>query len=51
MAKLPFSSFNFFDALFHNAVENSILLMDDGGKIINVNKAFTNCFVYTEEFL
>ena len=51
MAKLPFSSFNFFDALFHNTVENSILLMDDKGKIININKAFTNCFGYTEEFL
>ena len=46
-----FSSFHFFEALFYNAVENSILLADCNGKIIKINKAFTNCFGYTEEDL
>jgi PAS domain S-box-containing protein len=51
MIESPFSSFNFFDALFHNTVENSVLLMDEKGCIVKINKAFTNCFGYTEEFL
>ncbi|MEO8960725.1 MAG: ATP-binding protein [Ginsengibacter sp.] len=47
----PFSSFNFFEALFNNSVENNILLLDQQGKIITVNKAFTDCFGYTHEDL
>jgi PAS domain S-box-containing protein len=51
IAKPPFSSFNFFDALFNHTVENSILLMDSNGKIIRINKAFTDRFGYTEDYL
>lgn len=47
----PFSSFNFFETLFNNTVENNILLFDEQGKIITVNKAFTNCFGYTAKDL
>lgn len=46
-----FSSFDFFDPLFNNTLENSILLMDHNGKISKVNKAFTDCFGYIEEYL
>jgi len=51
MPEVSFSSFSFFDALFHHAVENSVLLMDDKGKITRVNKAFMDCFGYAEEDL
>lgn len=47
----PVSSFNFFETLFNNTVENNILLLDQQGKIITVNKAFTECFGYTQEDL
>jgi PAS domain S-box-containing protein len=42
----PFSSFNFFESLFHKTMENNILLMDPEGKVITINKAFTDCFGY-----
>ena len=41
-----FSSFNYFETLFHNTVQNTVLLMDKEGIIIAVNQAFTNCFGY-----
>lgn len=47
----PFSSFDFFEALFNNTMVNSVLLIDHNGKIITVNKAFTNNFGYTREDL
>ena len=47
----PFCSFNFFETLFNNTVENNILLLDQKGKIIIVNKAFTECFGYTQKDL
>lgn len=44
-----FSSFNYFEALFHNTKQNTLLLMDIGGEIIAINEAFTNCFGYKTE--
>lgn len=41
-------SFKYFDALFKNTVENCILLLDKKGTIISINKAFENCFNYTQ---
>lgn len=46
-----FSSFDFFESLFHNTVENNIIFLDQEGKIITFNKAFTDCFGYTHEDL
>ena len=43
------SSFNYFETLFHNTVQNTVLLMDKEGTIIAVNQAFTNCFGYEPE--
>ncbi|MEO6330686.1 MAG: ATP-binding protein [Ginsengibacter sp.] len=43
------SSFNYFEALFNNAVQNTVLLMDERGTIIKVNNAFINCFGYEME--
>src|SRR5688500_14742704 len=44
-----FTSFNYFEALFHNTKQNTVLLMDAEGIITEVNTAFTNCFGYTRE--
>lgn len=41
-----FLSFDYFETLFHNTVQNTVLLMDQEGVIIAVNQAFTNCFGY-----
>ncbi len=49
MLKAPnpaFSSYNYFEALFNNAEENNILLMDEDGVIATVNRAFTKSFGY-----
>ncbi len=43
------SSYNYFESLFNNAVENNVLLMDKDGIIIAINDAFTNCFGYNSE--
>ena len=43
------SSYNYFESLFNNAVENNVLLMDKGGIIIAINNAFTDCFGYNSE--
>jgi PAS domain S-box-containing protein len=42
------SNFNYFEALFHNAQENTVLLMDNTGSITAVNTAFTECFGYKQ---
>jgi PAS domain S-box-containing protein len=42
------SSFNYYEAILNNAIENTILLMDKEGIIITINKAFTSCFGYEE---
>ena len=45
------SSFNYYEAILNNAIENTMLLMDKEGIIITINKAFINCFGYTEDDL
>src|SRR4051812_24452444 len=42
-----FSTSNFFETLFKNTRQNTILLMDDKGIITEINSAFTNFFGYT----
>jgi PAS domain S-box-containing protein len=41
-----FSSFDYFESLFHNTVQNTVILMDQTGVILAVNQAFTKCFGY-----
>jgi PAS domain S-box-containing protein len=48
--EFPHSS-NYFEEIFNNSVENTILLMNDEGLVITVNKAFTGCFGYEENDL
>ena len=43
------SSFNYFETLFHNTVQNTVLLMNKEGTIVTINKAFTDCFGYEPE--
>lgn len=43
------TSYNYFESLFNNAVENNVLLMDKNGIIIAINEAFTECFGYNSE--
>lgn len=40
------NSFTYFDAVFHNSVENNILIIDEKGIVQAVNTAFTACFGY-----
>ena len=42
------ASFDYFEALFHNTKENTVLLIDAVGIITAVNTAFSECFGYTE---
>jgi PAS domain S-box-containing protein len=44
-----FESFDYFDALFNKTMQNSVLLMDAEGIVVNVNGAFTKCFGYKEK--
>lgn len=44
-----FTSFNYFETLFENTKQNTVLLMDDEGTIIEVNAAFINFFGYDRE--
>ena len=39
-------SFRFFDSLFNNSKQNSILIIDENGIINNINKAFSRSFGY-----
>lgn len=39
---------DYFDSLFNNARENSVLLFDESGIILRINEAFTKCFGYSE---
>ena len=39
-------SFKFFEALYKNTVENCVLVLDEQGTVISINKAFENCFGY-----
>ncbi|HEY5370519.1 MAG TPA: PAS domain-containing sensor histidine kinase [Hanamia sp.] len=51
ITKPPFSSFNFFETLFNKTEENNILLLDEKGNIITINKAFTKSFGYSRKEL
>src|SRR6476619_3613817 len=46
MMKTYDSSFDYFESLFHNTVENTVLLMDKEGTIMSINQAFSNSFGY-----
>jgi len=46
-SRLETLTFDYFDALFAKARENTILIMDDKGVIIEVNDAFVNSFGYS----
>lgn len=51
MPNVPVDVYNhldYFTALFHEARENSILLLDKNGMILEVNKAFTSSFGYEQ---
>jgi PAS domain S-box-containing protein len=41
----------FFDEIFKKSKENSIILMDETGKILDVNKGFLNAFGYSKKDL
>jgi two-component system, OmpR family, phosphate regulon sensor histidine kinase PhoR len=43
-----FSSFNYFETLFHNAQQNTVLLINTDGMITAVNDAFTKAFGFRE---
>jgi PAS domain S-box-containing protein len=45
------NTLGFFDGIFKHAVENSILIMNIEGKILDVNKGFMNAFGYTKKEL
>ena len=42
-------SANYFDALFYNAKQNSVLVMDAEGTVLSINPAFVKCFGYSEK--
>ena len=42
------SSPGYFDALFYNAKQNSVLILDAEGTVISINPAFVKCFGYSE---
>lgn len=44
-----FSAPALFKAVFENAKENCILIMDTGGTVLSINHAFTECFGYGDE--
>src|ERR1700753_2701477 len=45
---MDFSSFDYYRALFDNPKKNSVLLMDDNGIVLQVNRAFLLSFGYDE---
>jgi PAS domain S-box-containing protein len=46
-----FSTFDYYQALFENPKKNSVLLLDEDGSILQVNRAFLLSFGYDEEDL
>lgn len=44
-----FTSFNYFDGLFQNTKQNTVILMDKEGIITEINTAFTEAFGYTDK--
>ncbi len=47
--KPEYNGLNYFNALFNESKENCVLLMDENGIILEVNKAFITCFGYDRE--
>ena len=45
------NTLGFFEGIFKHAVENSILILDVNGKILDVNKGFMNAFGYKKSEL
>ncbi len=45
------NTLGFFDGIFKHAIENSILIMDIDGKILDVNKGFMKAFGYNKKEL
>ena len=45
------NTLGFFEGIFKHAVENSILILDVNGKILDVNKGFMNAFGYKKNEL
>ncbi len=43
------SSFDYFESLFKNSKQNTVVMMDEKGIITHINAAFTNGFGYTEK--
>jgi len=44
-----FKSFDYFEALFRETKQNTVLLMDSEGIIKEINTAFTTCFGYADD--
>jgi len=42
------SQFSYFDSIFYHSKQNCILIMDESGKVIGINPAFTQSFGYSE---
>jgi PAS domain S-box-containing protein len=49
--KADFKSLNFFKPLFSSAKQNTVLLLDTNGTILDINPAFTGAFGYDEEVI
>ena len=45
------NTLGFFDGIFKHSVENSILILNTDGEILNINKGFMNSFGYTKRDL
>ena len=46
-ADIAYSS-DYFEALFKNAKQNSVLIIDEAGIVLRINQAFSRCFGYAE---
>jgi two-component system phosphate regulon sensor histidine kinase PhoR len=49
--KVDFASFDFFKPLFSSAKQNTVLLLDINGIILDINPAFTGAFGYEREVI
>ena len=48
-AKTTYSTFDYFESLYKNTKENTVILINPDGIIAAVNSAFTECFGYNED--
>ncbi|HMG81506.1 MAG TPA: ATP-binding protein [Ferruginibacter sp.] len=49
--KVDVQSFDFFKPLFSSAKQNTVILLDTNGKILDINPAFTGSFGYSREVI